>query len=113
MIFHRKGMEMSQVAYVQVINFSLEGITQDEFKGVANEVAPNFAQLPGLISKAWLSDEASNTYGGVYYWKSKEYCEAYRGSELYTQALVNNPNFTNLSDEGFDVLKGPSKVTHL
>ena len=57
---------MSKVRYIQVINFNLEGITRDDFMGVADEVAPNFAQLPGLISKAWLSDEANNTYGGVY-----------------------------------------------
>ena len=50
---------MSKVRYIQVINFNLEGITRDDFMGVANEVAPNFAQLPGLISKAWLSDEAN------------------------------------------------------
>ena len=104
---------MSKVRYIQVINFNLEGITRDDFMGVADEVAPDFAQLPVLISKAWLSGEANNTYGGVYYWESKEHCEAYRGSELYAQALANNPNFTNLSDKGFDVLKQPSKVTHL
>ena len=104
---------MSKVVYIQVINFNLEGITRDDFMGVADEVAPHFAQLPGLVSKAWLSDEANNTYGGVYYCESKEHCEAYRGSELYAQALANNPNFTNLSDKGFDVLKQPSKVTHL
>jgi heme-degrading monooxygenase HmoA len=108
-----KDTKMSKVAYIQVINFNLEGITRDDFMGVADEVAPNFAQLPGLISKAFLSDEASNTYGGVYYWESQKDCEAYRASELYAQALANNPNFTNLSDKGFDVLEGPSQVTRL
>ncbi len=104
---------MSRVTYIQVINFNLSGITRDDFMGVADEVAPSFAELPGLISKAWLSDEATNTYGGVYYWESQEDCEAYRSSELYAQALANNPNFTNLSDKGFDVLEGPSQVTRL
>ena len=104
---------MSKVRYIQVINFNLEGITRDDFMGVADEVAPNFAQLPGLISKAWLSNEANNTYGGVYYWESQEACESYRGSELYAQALANNPSFTNLSDKGFDVLESPSQVTRL
>jgi len=108
-----KDTKMSKVAYIQVINFNLEGITRDDFMGVADEVAPNFAQLPGLISKAFLSDETNNTYGGVYYWESQKDCEAYRASELYAQALENNPNFTNLSDKGFDVLEGPSQVTRL
>ncbi len=104
---------MSRVTYIQVINFNLSGITRDDFMGVADEVAPSFAELPGLISKAWLSDEATNTYGGAYYWESQKDCEAYRSSELYAQALANNPNFTNLSDKGFDVLEGPSQVTRL
>ena len=42
---------------------------------------------------------------------SQEACEAYRSGELYAGALTNNPNFVNLSDKGFSVLEGPSKVT--
>ena len=99
--------------YIQVVNFNLEGISHNDFMGVANEVAPNFAPLPGLISKVWLSDEENNTYGGVYSWESQEACEAYRSGELYAGALANNPNFVNLSDKGFGVLEGPSKITHM
>jgi len=99
--------------YIQVVNFNLEGITHDDFMGVANEVAPNFAALPGLISKVWLSDEGNNTYGGVYSWENEESCKAYRSGELYAGALANNPNFVNLSDDGFSVLDGPSKITHM
>ncbi len=99
--------------YIQVVNFNLEGITHDDFMGVANEVAPNFASLPGLISKVWLSDKDNNTYGGVYSWESQEDCKTYRNGELYAGALANNPNFVNLSDKGFDVLEGPSKITHM
>ncbi len=99
--------------YIQVINFNLEGITHGDFMGVAKDVAPNFAALPGLISKVWLSDEANNTYGGVYSWKSQKDCENYRNGELYAGALTNNKNFANLSDKGFSVLEEPSKVTHM
>ena len=89
---------------IQVVNFNLEGITHDDFTGVADEVAPNFAPLPGLIKKLWLSDEANNTYGGVYSWESQGNLDAYRSGELYAGALAKNPNFINLSDKGFDVL---------
>jgi len=61
---------------IQVVNFNLEGIAHDNFMGVANEVAPNFAALSGLISKVWLSDEENNTYGGVYSWESQDACKA-------------------------------------
>tara|TARA_B100001996_G_scaffold240266_1_gene185735 strand:- start:64 stop:813 length:750 start_codon:yes stop_codon:yes gene_type:complete len=99
--------------YIQIINFNLKDITHNDFMGIGNEVAPNFATLPGLTSKVWLSDEANNTYGGVYYWENKEACEAYRDGELYAGALANNPNFVNLSDKGFRVLDEPSKITHM
>ena len=99
--------------YIQVVNFNLEGITHDDFMGIAKEVAPNFASLPGLASKVWLSDEGSNTYGGVYSWEDKESCDTYRSGELYAGALANNPNFVNLSDKGFSVLDEPSKITHM
>ena len=99
--------------YVQVINFNLNGISLDEFMGVANDVASDFAALPGLIAKSWLSDKANNTYGGMYLWETLEYCEAYRNGDLYAGALTNNPAFSNLTDRGFDVLEGPSRVTYM
>ena len=109
----QKEKPMSNTNYIQVVNFNLEGITHNDFMGVANEVAPNFAALPGLISKVWLSDKANNTYGGVYSWESQEACEAYRSGELYAGALATNPNFVNLLDNRFDVLEKPSKITHM
>ena len=57
-----KVKPMSNVKTIQVVNFKLEGITHDDFMDVANDVAPNFA---------------------------------------------------NLSDNGFVVLEGPSKITHM
>ena len=109
----QKEKSMGNTNYIQIVNFNLEGITHDDFMGVANDVAPNFAALPGLINKVWLSDETNNTYGGVYSWESQEACTAYRSGELYAGALANNPNFANLSDNGFVVLEGPSKITHM
>ena len=99
--------------YIQVVSFNLEGITHDDFMGIAESVAPNFASLPGLISKVWLSDKANNTYGGIYSWESQEACATYRNGELYAGALATNPNFVNLLDNGFDVLEKPSKITHM
>jgi len=107
------GPSERNVQTIQVVNFNLEGVTHDDFMGVANEVSPNFATLSGLMTKVWLSDEGNNTYGGVYSWENEESCKAYRSGELYAGALANNPNFVNLSDDGFSVLDGPSKITHM
>ncbi len=42
----QKEKPMSNTNYIQVVNFNLEGITHDDFMGVAESVAPNFASLP-------------------------------------------------------------------
>lgn len=42
---------------IQVVNFNLEGITHEDYMGVAKEVAPAFIELSGLMYKVWLSDE--------------------------------------------------------
>lgn len=52
--------------HIQIINFNLEGISRDEYEKAGEELAGDFASLPGLISKHWLANEENNTYGGVY-----------------------------------------------
>ena len=42
--------------HIQVINFGINVPHQDFVSG-AEAVAPEFASLPGLISKHWLGDE--------------------------------------------------------
>ena len=96
---------------LQVVNFNLEGITHDDFLQIADTAAPAFAEVPGLISKVWLSDQEGNTYGGVYTWEDKEAMEAFGESELFTNAVKNNPNFVNLSAKSFGILEGPGKIT--
>jgi len=57
--------------YIQIINFNLSKMTPAEFEKLCEALAPQFAALPGLISKVWLSDPASNTFGGVYTWRDR------------------------------------------
>ena len=39
--------------------------------------------MPGLISKVWLANPATNTYGGVYTWRDRASMEAFARSELF------------------------------
>ena len=50
---------------ILVINFSLDGISHEDYLNIANELAPVFKEVPGLCSKAWLCDQESNVYGGI------------------------------------------------
>ena len=96
---------------IQVVNFNLEGINHDDFLQIADTAAPAFAEVPGLVSKIWLCDQENNTYGGVYTWENEQVMETFSKSELFNNALVNNPNFVNLSVKDFGILDGPSKIT--
>ena len=55
--------------HIQVVNFHLNDLSDAEFRGLCDEVAPAFAEVPGLISKVWLENASTNTYGGIYTWE--------------------------------------------
>jgi Putative mono-oxygenase ydhR len=42
---------------------------------IRNEAAPAFERVPGLLFKAWLSDETTERWGAVYLWDSLESSE--------------------------------------
>ncbi len=96
--------------HVQIVNFQLDGMSEAEFRATSEHLAPAFAAVPGLISKTWLADPASNTYGGVYLWDGEAACRAYQESELFN-AVKTHPHFANLISREFGVLDGPSRVT--
>ena len=96
--------------HILIVNFNLNGMSDSEFRAMSDQLAPAFAAVPGLVSKAWLADEASNTYGGVYLWDDEASCQAYKQSDLFN-AVKTHPNFANISSREFGVLDGPSTVT--
>ena len=96
--------------HIQIVNFHLAGIGDEEFRAMSDQLAPAFAKVPGLISKTWLADAASNTYGGVYLWDTEASCINYKASELFN-AVKSHPNFVEVSSREFGVLDGPSRIT--
>ena len=96
--------------HILIINFSLQGLREEDYRGQVETVAPAFADLPGLVSKTWLANEETNTYGGVYVWRSREAMEAYKGTEIY-KGLLANPFFGDFSVRDFAVLEGPTRLT--
>ena len=45
---------------VQIVNFNLKDMTGAGFRSMANEVAPAFASMPGLLGEIWLADVDKN-----------------------------------------------------
>lgn len=96
--------------HVQVVNFQLKGVTEGDFASECDKLAPAFAAVPGLISKVWLADKASNTYGGVYFWRDRGAMETFAASELFA-AVKSHPAFTGITSRDFGILEGPTAVT--
>jgi quinol monooxygenase YgiN len=97
--------------YIQIVNFNLKEMSQAEFETLCDRLAPVFASIPGLLSKVWLADPSTNTYGGVYTWQNQQALEAYTRTEIFRN-VVNHPNFANITARNFDILEGPTHVTH-
>ena len=96
--------------HILVINFNLKGIGDEDYRGLVEPIAPAFAGLPGLVSKTWLANAETNTYGGVYVWSDRGAMEACKETDIYrgTQA---NPHFENVSVKDFAVLEAPTYIT--
>ena len=97
--------------HIQVINFHLRDLSETGYRALCDEVAPAFAEVPGLISKVWLANPSTNTYGGVYTWADREAMEAFSKSELFS-AVATNQNLADITSRDFDVLDDPTSVTH-
>ena len=96
--------------HVQVVNLKLHDLSDADYRQACDGLAPVFAEVPGLISKVWLADEATNTYGGIYTWVDRAAMEAFASSDLF-RAIAANPNFVDITSRDFSVLAGPTSVT--
>lgn len=66
--------------------------------------------MPGLISKVWLADSASGTYGGVYLWEDREAFERFTTSDLF-KTVASPPHLADITAKDFGVLEAPTRVT--
>lgn len=95
--------------HIQIVNFHLKDLNEEAYAAVCDQVAPSFAEVPGLISKVFLANPETNTYGGVYTWRDRQAMEAFARSELFA-AVAENPHLTGLSSMDFGILEAPTAV---
>jgi quinol monooxygenase YgiN len=96
--------------HIQIVNFQLNGIDDAEYRQACDQEAPTFAAIPGLLSKVWLVDQSTNTYGGVYTWRDRQAMENFLDSELFRGFSVD-PHVKDLTSRDFGVLDAPTQVT--
>jgi hypothetical protein len=95
---------------ILIVNFNLDGLSEEEFESSCDELAPAFAAVPGLASKVWLAERGEGIFGGVYTFESKEAVDDYLRSDLWA-GVGATPGLVNISARRFDVLEGPTRVT--
>ena len=96
--------------HIQVVNFHLKDLREEQYGKLCDQLAPAFGEIPGLISKVWLANQATNTYGGVYTWRDQEAMIAFTKTDLFA-SVVSHPNFRDIKSTDFSVLEAPTRVT--
>ena len=96
--------------HVLIITFKLAGLADADYRQHATALAPQFLQVPGLVSKTWLADEASNTYGGVYFFEDAASLQRYLESAIVA-GMKANPVFTELTIRAFGTVEAASAIT--
>ncbi len=96
--------------HILIVTFQLNDLTEDAYAAYCAEMAPHFATLSGLISKIWLANSETQTYGGVYLWQSRADLEHYLTSETF-RAIRDSPHFANVSACSFASLTEASAAT--
>lgn len=85
-----------------IVTFSLDGMTDDRYREVCAELAPAFAELPGLLAKVWLAAPGRGQYGGVYLFADPESADAFLASALY-RTVRTFPQFTGITMQRYTV----------
>jgi heme-degrading monooxygenase HmoA len=96
--------------HVQIINFRLKGVSEQEYGRLCDDLAPAFAGLPGLATKVWLANSKTGVFGGVYLWHDREAMEAYTQTDLF-KAVATHPNLADITSTDFAVMECPTRVT--
>ena len=95
----------------QLITYQLNDISQaDYLKQMVEPDAPILADVKGLISKVWLTDEEKNAFGGFYLWENKIAMEDFMHSDL-VKAVVSRPYVKNVSSVDWEVNQNASYIT--
>jgi hypothetical protein len=95
---------------ILIINFTLDGMTESAYQDLADQVAPAFAAVPGLVSKVWLADRDANVYGGVYTFDDAASTDTFMTSDLFAQ-IGATPGFAGITVRRFGVLTAATEVT--
>ena len=91
------------------INFRLN-VPRAEYEEIAASLAGEFAQLPGLLWKVWLMDEAKEEAGGIYLFEDETSMQAYLEGPL-AAAVMAHPALSDITAMPYAVMEECTAVT--
>jgi hypothetical protein len=95
---------------VLIVNFKLDGVPAEAWEQKAVQLAPKFAAMPDLLSKVWLADRETDTYGGAYLWQDRASLETYLAGPVFG-ALPEMPGVHSIETRTFDALEAPTRIS--
>jgi hypothetical protein len=95
-----------------IVTFSLVDFDASAFERMSRDSAALIATVPGLIGKAYLIDETSNSYGGVYFFQNRSKAEDYVSSDIIA-SLASHPEVVNLTTAIYGTVEEATQITQL
>ena len=95
---------------LRIVNFTLCGIDDEQYRRHAAAVAKGFNQWEGLTAKLWLHDPRTATYGGAYLFADQAAADASRITDLFRN-MEGNPAFADLSVQEYAVIEHLTAIT--
>jgi hypothetical protein len=96
--------------HVQIINYQIQDLSEEDYLKLCNDIAPTFAAVPGLLAKVWLANPDTKTFGGVYLWRDREAMDQYAKTDL-ARSVATHPNLANVTSTDFAAIEEPTKIT--
>jgi hypothetical protein len=96
---------------MKVLQVNLKfNVTKPQLEAAWLAAAPQFANLPGLIWKVWLMNEAEHVAGGIYLFDREASAQAYLTGPIVA-GLKENPAIGAIDAKLFDVMEAHSLIT--
>jgi Putative mono-oxygenase ydhR len=96
--------------HAQIVTFTLTDLDEAGYRALGAELAPAYAQLPGLLAKIWLASPETNTYGGVYFWDDRAAMDRYLDSDLL-RTVTSSPHLADLISRDFHIYEDITRET--
>ncbi len=95
----------------QILEISFNfNVSRSEIENAFRPLASTFANMPGLLWKVWLMNEADKEAGGIYLFEDKSSVQKFLAGEIVA-GMKKNPALSNLGVKQFEPIEDLTKIT--